>query len=502
MVLEIDITNADSSVALAEISTYSLDLYTDKPNSARLKIGKRHSVSQDAAIEMIYKGKTIFRGFLETPSPDKSDQIELQFADVVQLLEYRIAQAYTYPKGTTLDAILGSSAPSAGGVAGLLYLANSLVPQGWFREYLGAASELVYKCQGYGTTKYPAVTNCYEAGVQLTKAASLGAMVAGTWFQSAEYLYIWCLSGDPLTDEIKADTTKVPGTWYPTGSGTGVYVLYGGGKDSQFGTIADIYKDATKLTISATFGGMGDNTFYQDDYNLFVKIPIAETLTDYPVTIPNFKDTDIVFGDTFIAGWTLDTDFVLTKASILTNIKNLFSHIDAEYEFIYAVAGVTRFNVVDLHGRGTEEEPTHTWRIEELKDFRTTYNKEALANCLVAIGSGTPTIHAAGGSLDPRAVWREAAQSYQNDDIYTLRETVTRQMAYYEDPRSYSFKTYAIFGLQGGDMVKILRNKQKMPPIYSRIQKVSYTETNDMDVTLGHRNREIADIWGLVKPGG
>ena len=38
-------------------------------------------------------------------------------------------------------------------------------------------------------------------------------------------------------------------------------------------------------------------------------------------------------------------------------------------------------------------------------------------------------------------------------------------------------------------------------PIYSRIQKVSYSEANIMDVTLGHRQKEIADIWGLVKPG-
>ena len=515
MSLEISITNSDSSIAFLENSKYGLDIYIDKSNAAKLTIGKKHSVSQDAIIEIIYKGKIIFRGFLETPAPGKNEQIELSFADITSLFLYRIAQAYTYPKGTPIEKILSSSAPSVDGVVGLIYLANSLIPQGLFQEYLGAADQLVYKCQGYGTTKYPSVTIVYEGasfdnerivlpGTALVKAVSLGAMIPGTWFQDANYLYVWCLTGNPLdsvTDAILVDATKVPGTWYGVGTATGIYVIYGGGKNSQFGVITDLYKDTAKLPKVTLFEGLINNSFYQNDDDLFVKIPIAETLTDYLITIPNFKDTSIILGDVSILGWTIDTDFVLTKAAISTNIKDLFSHIDAEYEYIYSVDGNVKFNVVDQQGRGTEDEPTHIWRLEELENFKTSYNKDALANCIVATGQGTPTINVAGGLLEPRGVWREITASYQNDDVYTLRESVTRQIVYNEDPRSYSFKTVSIFGLRCGDMVKILRTKQKQPPIYSRIRKVSYSEANIMDVTLGHRQKEIADIWGLVKPG-
>ena len=511
MSLDITITNADSSIASEVISTYNLDLYIDKPSNAKLIVDKRHSISNDSSLEVVYKGKIIFRGFLETPAPDKYGKIELSFADITSLFDYRIAQIYTYPKGTTIEEILSSSTPSSSDVVGLIYLANSLVPQGLFQEYLGVADQLVYKCQGYGTTKYPSITQVYEGHgvgsglIILTKADSLVTMVAGSWFQDADYLYVWCKTESPLTNTIKFDTTQVlrtevPGTWYGIGSATGIFVIYGGGKKSQFGVIVDIYKGTTKLTSVITFAGLINNSFYQNDDDLFVKIPIAESLTDYLITIPNYKDTGIILGDVSALGWTMDVDFVLTKTTISSNIKDLFSHINAEYEYIYSVDGTTKFNIVDQQGRGSEDQPIHVWRIEELQDFRTTYNKGALANCIVATGKGTPAIYVTRGLLGPRRIWREVIASYQNDDIVALRESVTRELVYNEDPRSYSFKTMAIFGLRSGDMVKILRNKQKQYPIYSRIQKISYSETNSMAINLGHRQKDLVDIWNLVKP--
>jgi len=509
MSLDVVITNAEGSRAFAEINGCKLDLYIDKSDTANVKVSSRHSISKDASIEIARKGKPLFRGRLKMPAVDKSNQIDLQFADIVSQLDYRYAQEYTYPAGTPIEQILSSSVPTAGGVVGLLYLASSLVPIGMFHPYLG--SPCIQKCRGYGTTNYPSIGPVYEDGELLTLAGSPSGIGSWQYCQDADYLYTYIPSDKLGVAEIMIGSpqVQVPGAWYAYayafyGGGFTVsantYRIEGGGVNSQFGEVTDIYKGTTKLTVEDSPYNMADDTFYQDDYDIFIKIPDAETLEDYPITIPGFKDTAIVLGNISIEGWTFDTDFTLTKDKISKNLTKLLDNVyAAEYEYIYSVDGNTYLDIVEQQGKGTEAEPVHVWRIEELQDFKETANKEAQTNCILATGLGTPNIHAASGNLLPCADWCEVGKSYQTGDVHELWAMLDRQIEFYSDPRTYTFDAVPVFGLRCGDLVKILRRAQKQPPIYSRIQKISYDGDNSMEITLGHRQREIRDVWDLVK---
>ena len=498
MDLDIIITNPDGSNALATISDYNLDLYINKPNTLKIDIAKVHTVANNASVKLVYKNKIVFQGFLDYPLPDaRNEKIELNCLGQEGMLDYRIGQTYTYLAGTQIGDILDDSAPVPGTVLGFLYLCNSLIPCALFQEYLGASSALVYKVQGYGTTKYPSVSAVTEDGVALTHAGSIPAMTQGSWFQDSTYLYLWCASGEPSENLIMMDTLKITGDYIPSGTATGRWVIYGAGIYSAFGAITDLYKGTTKLTKLDSIAVLYQDSFYQDEDNLIIKIGIAEDINSVIMSIPNWKDTHLRLGNCSISTWTFSTDYVLENKQMSKNLDDLFTHIDANYSFRYGAADITYLDISDSSGQGDETSPIHTWRIEEISDFIESYEKASLPNCIC--GTGSSSVYAAEAYLDFTTLWREKQVSYQNDDKYTMRLAILRQLDQESDPRSFSFSMPSLYGLQGGDMVKILRVSLKTYPLYSRIQQVSYSMDKVMDVTLGRRVRDLADIWALTK---
>lgn len=206
------ITNQDGSYAGFEVSNYSLYKYFDRHGELDLECYDANSISENSSVEATYKGSIRYRGYIDYPEKQDDGTVKIESYEIQRLLEFRQLQIYNYPAGTTVSDIISSGTP--GSVAGILYFGNSLVPQGAFSQYSGSKYYLRdYAGRGAGTaSRFGTITAVYQNATLLTKAASLAAMTAGTWFQDANEFYIWTTdSKDPAYWNISVPNWKDTG---------------------------------------------------------------------------------------------------------------------------------------------------------------------------------------------------------------------------------------------------------------------------------------------------
>ena len=212
MTFTFTITNQDGSYAGFKVSDYSLDKYFDRHGELDLDCYDANSISENSSIEASYKGSIRYRGYIDYPKKQDDGTVKIESYEIQRLLEFRQLQIYNYPAGTTVSNIIGSGTP--GSVAGILYFGNSLVPQGAFSQYSGSKYYLRdYAGRGAGTSSlFGTITAVYQNATLLTKAASLAAMTAGTWFQDASEFYLWTTdSKDPAYWNISVPNWKDTG---------------------------------------------------------------------------------------------------------------------------------------------------------------------------------------------------------------------------------------------------------------------------------------------------
>ena len=203
------ITNADGSLAGFDISDYKISKYFDKYGKLNLDCTPGASVSEDSTIEASYHGTVRFRGYIDFPEIDTSGKTKITAYEQQRLLNFRACQVYNYPAGTTVEEMLTSDTP--GSVVGLLYFANSLIPQGSFSNSSGYIYYLKdYNGNGGGTSsRFGALSSLYQGASLLTKVGSVGAMYAGSWYQDTTDLYVWTTDNkDPAYWNISTPNWK------------------------------------------------------------------------------------------------------------------------------------------------------------------------------------------------------------------------------------------------------------------------------------------------------
>jgi hypothetical protein len=500
-ILLFDIRNKDDNRVPVDIQDWVLDRYFDRPSTLNMVIDDRNAVSRDATIDLTYKNNIIFRGFLDLPDHPGDGTDILKFKDRVSLLELRYAQDYTYLGGTLVSEILTDAEP---GAIGVLYQANSLIPQGSFEKHQFEK----YQKKGFGPTKLT-IIDIKEDGVSLTHATYIYTMTAGSWVQEGAYLYVWCTDGlAPKTHVMtyaRSTTPTVynnlPGLLYAAGT-IGTFRLPGGGTSGQLGTITKIFSGIVQLTLGSGSMTLNWDQYYQDATYLYVKLqdPAHPAQVIDPntihISVPNFKDTLIRMGSNMdLAEYTFEEDFEVTRRTILSCLKDLMSHVDGEYAFEHSPDGYTYLDTSNEISRGSMTAPVRQWPEHALKDLNITYGPDFMANMLLA--TGDPDTFAAYGSFAARKIWRESEENKINHDAEALFASLQTQYNLRQSAINVSFKAEEDFFLEIGDWCRI--NRLKDAPIVTRIKHIQLSQKNDMVIEMGQREKSLGDYWTLVK---
>lgn len=181
------VTNADGSHPGIKIIDYRLEKFFDRAGTLELQVDPESSaVSENSTIEAAYEDSVRFRGWIDYPEVKNDGGISIRAHEQQKLLEYRACQTYNYIEGTTISTIIGSSA-----APGLLYFANSLIPQGSFSLHSGSVYKLVdYLGRGAGTSsRFGTISSMYQNAIALTKGSSASLSV-GQWYQDSDHLYV------------------------------------------------------------------------------------------------------------------------------------------------------------------------------------------------------------------------------------------------------------------------------------------------------------------------
>ncbi|HOV82029.1 MAG TPA: hypothetical protein PLQ01_05040 [Methanothrix sp.] len=494
--------NFDGSVPRADIASWSLNLFQDKPGALKITCIHPNNISQDATVEVVYKKKILFRGFLNFPTQTKPGIDELSFNDRTSLLEHRFFMDCVYPGGTLLEDILSSGEPSpTAAKPGLIYQANSLIPQGAWQKY--PYENNIFKKYGYGTNRLT-ITSIKFNNIELTKVTNKSSMHGGTWCQDADYLYIWCptnenpnhsLYNNLLKYSTSSETDRpLRGCYY---AGYGTYYMYyipGGGASSVFGTVNKMYKDTSLLTKATSLSNMNsESKFYQDESNLYCYSSSNPNQSLY--SVPNFKDTKLRVRNLYLSGYTFNSEFEMSKTNAQSALKELLSHINAEWQWIYDLDGYTYLDILNVACRGSETNPVKTFKESDLEDLKISYKEDFVPN--IILGTGDPETYAAYGSWVPRNIWREANEDYENHNAETFLVYLQKRFEQINDSVSCSFKTEPDYSLQCGDYIRIIRNNKIH--INKRIQKIQFTSANKMSLEIGQRDMDLNDAWDMVK---
>jgi hypothetical protein len=495
-----EVLNRDDNIVPIDIEDWTLDRYFDRPGTLNILVNDQNAVSRDATAEVKYKNKIIFRGYLDLPERNLYGQNTLKFKDRVSLLDYRFAQDYSYLKGSLISDIMSHAEP---GAVGLLYQANSLIPQGSFTKYQMDKYKKRYSPGTFGT-----LTEIKEDGTALTHAGSVAEMVAGSWFQDANYVYLWATDSlNPFRHLLIYTTTtgktgNLRGMYYRAGAVTNTYKLDGAGTSSQLGVISKIYAGTTLLTLGSGGASLTNNQYFQDATDLYVKVNVVPPPyspidpNTVHMTVPNFKDTFIRVGSTMnLAEYTFDEDFEVTRKTISSTLKDLMTHINGECAFIHDLDGYTYLDTDEEISRGSVTEPVRIWDERNVRDLNISFSPEYMSNYLLS--TGDPDSWAAYGSWLPRKIWREIEESKINHDIESMMASLETQFALKQSAISTSFKADPDSSLDIGDWCRI--NRKKNTPITARIKHIQLSLNADMSIEMGQRERNLADIFTLVK---
>jgi len=191
MAMTLAIENKDGSEAGFSLITYLITKYFDKYGTAEITCTPHETIQENSILEATFKGSVRFRGFIDIPEINEDKTARIVAYELQRLLEYRFTQFYTYAQGTTITNMITHAEPATAGVVGLLYMANSLIPQGAFTLYSGAVYYIKdYLARGGGTgSKFGTITKMYANATLLTHGAS-PTLAAGSWYQNGTDLYV------------------------------------------------------------------------------------------------------------------------------------------------------------------------------------------------------------------------------------------------------------------------------------------------------------------------
>lgn len=187
--MDITIKNPDGSDAGLSIIFYQIDKYMDKPGTCEITANPVTTITENSTLEAHWRGTIRFRGYIDIPEENEDQTIRIVAYEQQRLLEYRFTQYYTYDAGTSILSMLSDQEPTS--CVGLLYMANSLIPQGAFVPYSGNTYYIKdYLGRGGGTaSKFGTITKMYANATLLTKGTS-PILSSGQWYQDSDDLYV------------------------------------------------------------------------------------------------------------------------------------------------------------------------------------------------------------------------------------------------------------------------------------------------------------------------
>lgn len=236
MAMTISIKNKDNSQAGYSLISYLITKYFDKYGVAEITCTPHQTIQENSILEATFKGAVRFRGYIDVPEVNEDKTARIVAYEIQRLLEYRFTQLYTYVQGTSISLMLTHAEPTT--CVGLLYMANSLIPQGAFTLSSGAVYYIKdYLNRGGGTSsKFRTITKMYANAILMTHGASpaLPTGTTGYWYQNGSDLYVtmpttgpadpqyWLVSIPNWKDTtLRLDTASIPVATSPAAYRTG-----------------------------------------------------------------------------------------------------------------------------------------------------------------------------------------------------------------------------------------------------------------------------------------
>lgn len=188
--IEIVFTNpSGDTVRPTLIGAPALDDYLDRPRRCTLKIAKGSAIDPHGTVRVTRKGTIKLIGHITKLDESNAEQDTIICDSAEALISERVGQFYRFPAGTQLQTMLDF----------LIKLANGLIPRGDFELYSGHIYRIKSDPNGIrgGTNarRFGTLAELYQNTTALTKKTSLGAMTAGSWYQSADDLFVWTTTG-------------------------------------------------------------------------------------------------------------------------------------------------------------------------------------------------------------------------------------------------------------------------------------------------------------------
>jgi len=286
----------------------------------------------------------------------------------------------------------------------------------------------------------------------------------------------------------------------PRGSWTlhsgSVYKITGAGTSSRFGTLSQLYQDATLLTKHTAIPN-ANGKWYQDSTYLYIWCSDGRSPDYHLIVAPNFKDTLIRLGNISGGTSTFSVCFEIGASKIWPTIKALILAAGLEYNVRYEKDGYAYLDGVAAVGKGSESSPVATYIHGKNAEISVgggdLYGGRLQALLGQGAGAGITQQCAASLDLSTPGTWREAV--YQAGGLFgaMLRTATGKVFSDVQDPIIYNVRIPDQDWSQGvGNYVGVIRSGYQ--PIVRRIKHIQMRSAGDTVLEVGQRLRTLGEL--------
>lgn len=289
----------------------------------------------------------------------------------------------------------------------------------------------------------------------------------------------------------------------PRGSWTlhsgSVYKIDGAGTTSRFGTLTQLYQNATLLT-KATAIPTSAGKWWQSADTLYVWTTDNRSPDYWLIIAPNHKDTLIRLGTISNGTATFPVCFEIGVSKLFPTIKALVLAAGLEFNFRKEIDGYVYLDASTTIGKGAESSPVATF-IDGKNSEITVGIADGLGKlqALLGIGAGSGLTQQCAAAIDfvTQGTWRESI--FQSPGVFgsMLRAATTKVFSDCQDATIYNVRTPGQDWSQScGNWVGIIRDGYQ--PTARRIKHISMRSSGDALFEVGQRLRTLQE---LIKAG-
>lgn len=274
-----------------------------------------------------------------------------------------------------------------------------------------------------------------------------------------------------------------------------IYMIVGAGTSSRFGTLTQLYQNATLLTkVSGVPTAAGQ--WYQSATDLYIWCSDSRSPDYHLIIAPNHKDTLVRLGNISLGTTTFTVCFEIGAAKLFPTIKALITAAGLEYTIRYEKDGYAYLDASATVGKGSSSEPVATY-IDGKNAEITTGQMDGLGKlqALLGQGAGAGMVQQCAAAIDvtTRGTWREAV--YQASGLFgsMLRTATSKVFSDCQDPTIYNVRVPEQDWSQAvGNYVGIVRSGYM--PLVRRIKHIQMRSSGDMLLEVGQRLRTLQEL--------